>query len=189
MKNAVVCIGRFNPPTVGHYRVFDQMKEYIANHKKLGLVTMPIVVVIRGEKTDPKLNPLTAAESIKFMEASGRAHGVKFLVAKNAFDAFMQVREAGFEPLVIAAGSDRAADYKRLLDSSFKDENDKPITHFKLELIRDDSSTVNEKAASSTLARAAAQHDYFDEFKKITGLEDVLATKLFNLVKERLKNV
>lgn len=185
---AVIAIGRFNPPTIGHYALIEQMKRYISGHSKMDLAVTPIIVLIRGEKTDPEKNPLTAEESIKFMEASGKANAVKFLTAKNAFDAFLAVRNVGFEPLVIAAGSDRADDYVRLLDSNFKTDDDKPIKHFKLELVRGSGDGISVKTASATAARALVTHGHFDEFQKISGLNPGLAQKLFDLLKSRLKH-
>ena len=117
-KRAAVMVGRMNPPTRGHYKVMDAMKAFIRDKKKLNLEATPIVVIVAGEKTgaDKSKNPLTADERKSFLESSGRANGVKFIVAPSAFAAFEEVRKAGFEPIAIAAGSDRAPGYLKMLD-------------------------------------------------------------------------
>jgi nicotinamide mononucleotide adenylyltransferase len=61
-QRAAVAVGRFNPPTLGHYKVIKLMKKFIVNNPNLGLDQLPIVVVIDGEETgkDLQRNPLTA---------------------------------------------------------------------------------------------------------------------------------
>ena len=104
-KKAVVMVGRMNPPTAGHYKVIDLMKKFERTNKGV----TPIVVVVAGKETskDLKKNPLSAEDRVKFMTASGKANGVKFIIAPSAFAAFEEVRKAGYEPYGIAAGSDR----------------------------------------------------------------------------------
>lgn len=198
-RNAIVMVGRMNPPHVGHYKVIDAMRRYIREHKELNLSASPIVVVIAGDKSseDKIKNPLTAEERISFMKASGRADNVKFLISNNAFNGFEEVRKLGFEPKVIAAGSDRSTKYLEMLNKYFTD-NEKPIEHFELEgLTRTDNGEAsldsaitdgktNVSAASASLAREAVRLGYEDVFAKITGLEKKpkLAKILFNKIKK-----
>jgi len=214
-KRVAVVVGRFNPPTKGHYQVIDSVKKFIREKKTLNLQAAPVVVVIGGGKSDQdkSRNPLTVNERIYFMENSGNAVGVTFRSAKNAFEAFTQLRAAGLEPVAVAAGSDRAADYLRILDQYFKDEKDQPIKHYKIDLpraasaVKDDGDKekrmdsilqalkdgdgVGIEHISGSLARRAAELDYFEEFVKITGLEKNLpaAKSLFRKVKDALGSV
>jgi hypothetical protein len=182
------------PPTRGHYKVMGAMKKFIRDNPQLGLVSHPIVVVVAGEKTslDKVKNPLSADERIAYMTASGQANGVKFLTAKSAFDAYMAVRRAGFEPLVIAAGSDRAPEYLRLLNSAFKERDGTAIEHrvvpglgrdqdddqedgdeaFDM-IIRmlNDGEEVNDKQVSGSLARYAARKGEAKAFAYVVGME------------------
>ena len=194
-KRVAVAIGRFNPPTRGHYKLIDTVKKFIREHKELNLLASPVIVVIGGGKSDQdkQRNPLSVDERIYYMQNSGNANGVTFRSAKNAFEAFTELRKAGLEPVAIAAGSDRAADYLRILDQYFKDAQDKPIKHHKIDLPRaegavkggedkerqmdatlaalKDGDGVGVEQVSGSLARRAAELDYFDEFVKIVGLE------------------
>lgn len=203
-KRKVVVIGRFQPPTKGHYDVIGQTRKFINKNKKLNLEATPAVVIIDGTKssTDKKRNPLTAEERISFMKASGKANGVDFFVAKNAFDAFKMLREHDFEPIAIAAGSDRIQEYMRILDKYFTDDG-KAIEHYSIPLNRD-SDAVDSKAdsmdstlssmkngedvetdlVSGSLARRAVELGYEPEFAAIVGLEDkpALAKKMFNKI-------
>jgi hypothetical protein len=209
-KRAAIVVGRFSPPTRGHYAVIDSVKQFIRENSDLKLEANPIVIVIGGSKSDSDLskNPLSVDERIKFMEASGNANGVKFFTAKNAFEAFGLVRAKGFEPIAIAAGTDRINDYIRILDNYFKTEDDKPIEHFKIHLKRDESAietdAVEKKKAmdsiltaankngqpidtnlvSGSLARRAVELGYEKEFADIVGLvsKPALAKKMFNKI-------
>jgi hypothetical protein len=174
-QSAVVAVGRFSVPTIGHYRVINAMKNFIRKNKKLNLVQMPIIVIVDGKETrkDKSKNPLTPDQRIKFMKASGKANGVIFLVASSAFDAFAMVRKQGYEPVAIAAGSDRADGYLQMLDKYFKSPDDKQIVHHIVPgLERKNEKGVNEKNASGTMARLAAKLGHYAEFVQVVGLED-----------------
>lgn len=213
-KRAAVLIGRFNPPTLGHYKVIDAVKSFIKKNPSLNLEFTPIVVIIGGSKSDSdkKRNPLSISERELFMKGSGRANGVIFMHAPNAFAALALVREKGFEPIAVAAGSDRIADYIRILDNHFKTDDGKEIKHHKISLTRDEAAVdTNEKSkvhsmdstlsslkdgdkidtdvVSGSLARRAVELGYEPEFAKITGLEDkpLLAKKMFNKIAAAIK--
>lgn len=205
---AAVMVGRFQPPTAGHYEVIDKMKTFMREKKDLNLHT-PVVVIVDGEKTgkDKTKNPLTAEERMKFMEASGRANGVKILIAPSGFAAFEEVRKAGLEPIAIAAGSDRADSYLDLLDKYFTNADGGPVKHIKVDGLQreglDDTpknnSTTMEKAleklkeggkldiaeVSGSMARRAVELGYPEEFAQIVGLGNKprLAQLMFNKIK------
>ena len=103
-------IGRFNPPTKGHYAVINTVKKFIRENKNLGLEAGPVVVIVGGSKSDAdkQRNPLSVEERELFMKASGYTNGCTFLSAKNAFEAFGLLRDKGFEPIAVAAGTDRS---------------------------------------------------------------------------------
>jgi hypothetical protein len=212
-KKVAVVIGRFNPPTKGHYAVINEVRKFIKSHPKLGLESNPVVVVVGGSKSDldKKRNPLTVDERILFMSSSGQANGVIFFTAKNAFEALTVPRQNGFEPIAVAAGSDRIDDYIKILDKHFKTPDDKPIEHLAIKLQRDDSAVETgkeEKQAamdkalksaasgedletdiiSGSLARRAVELGYEEEFAKIVGLEGkpVLAKKMFKKIKDAI---
>ena len=212
-RKVAVVIGRFNPPTKGHYAVIDKVKKFIRTHKELGLEAAPVVMVIGGSKSDSDKtrNPLSINDRILFMQSSGHTNGVTFLTATNAFAALSALRESGFEPIAIAAGTDRIDDYMRILDKHFLTPDGKPITHQKIHLERDSDATIvnkdDKKAAmdsalsslkktgqvetdivSGSLARRAVELGYKEEFAVIVGLEKkpVLAAKMFDKIKAAL---
>lgn len=211
-KRVAFMIGRFQPPTSGHYKIIDKMKEFIRNNKQLNLEASPVVVIVAGEKSseDKQKNPLTASERISFMESSGRANGVIFLTAKSAFFALGAIRDAGYEPIAIGAGTDRAENYKKMLDKGFTKPDGSPIEHVAIPgLDRTQAAIETGKEAkksaidnaieklhangdladeevSGSIARRAVELDYFDEFSIITGLEKKpqLAKLMFSKLKK-----
>lgn len=212
-KRVAIVIGRFNPPTKGHYAVINKVKKFVKDNPKLNLEAMPVVVVIGGGKTDQDKakNPLSVDERILFMKSSGQADGVTFTTAKNAFEALTKARADGFEPIAIAAGSDRIDDYVRILNQYFKNEDGSKITHYKIHLERDEDAVetdAEEKQknmdktlaamkngedletdlVSGSLARRAVELGYEEEFAEICGLEKkpALAKKLFDKIKKAL---
>jgi hypothetical protein len=207
---AAVMVGRMNPPTAGHYKVIDTMKNFIRSNPKLKLSATPIVVVVDGEKTsqDKLKNPLTADERVKFMSGSGRANGVLFVIAPSAFAAFEEVRKAGYEPIAIAAGSDRSQRYMEILDKYFKTADGGDIKHYTIPgLDRDGAGATGktssiEKAletlkkgdeldvseVSGSMARRAVELGYQEEFAEIVGLgkKPKLAKMLFDKIKKSM---
>ncbi len=206
-KKAAVVVGRMNPPTIGHYTVFDAVKKYIRDHGELQLEAVPIVVVITGKETskDKKKNPLSADDRIAFMKASGRADGVKFIVAGSAFAAFEEVRKAGYEPVAVAAGSDRADSYLEMLDKYFTTKSGGKIKHHAItlgrtmghvakkgheqqalaDILANVDADVPVEMVSASLVRLAVKQGEFDKFVILTGLsaKPELAKKMFEKVK------
>lgn len=214
-KRAAVVIGRFNPPTRGHYTVINEVKKFIRANQKLGLEAYPVVVVIGGSKSDADLkrNPLSVDDRILFMSSSGMADGVKFMSAKNAFEAFANVRKEGFEPIAVAAGSDRLPDYIKILDKHFTDDSGAAIKHYGINLSRDEDAVETNKEdkqkamdatldnlksknvlpvdqISGSLARRAVELGFKDEFAKIVGLDKkpALADKMFAKIAAAIKD-
>lgn len=173
-KKVVVVIGRFNPPTLGHYKVIEQAITFIKKHPELKLEALPVVMVIgNDEKHDAlikkisaaadkskvakdieelKRNPLKVADRIKFMQSSGHANAAKIMAAPDAFKALEQLRSANMEPIAIVAGSDRVQKYVDLLDKYFLDANGNKIKHFAVDVKRDASASltkVGDKTAST----------------------------------------
>jgi len=199
-QNVVVALGRFSPPTRGHYKMINAMKAFIRERTDLKLEAIPVVVVIAGSKSDDdkQRNPLSGEERKSFMESSGQTNGVKFLIAPNAFAALAEVRKAGFEPLAIAAGSDRRPGYLKMLDEYFTEDGQptqkggKAIKHYAVDgLDRDpdaeagsddayfqkvidminDGDAVDDDMISGSLARFAAKNNETKAFAYIAGLD------------------
>lgn len=210
-KKAVFAIGRFQPPTAGHYKVFDKMKKYIREHPEMDLT--PIIVIVAGEKSslDKTKNPLSVDERTNFLEASGRCNGFKIYSAKNGKFALGKIRDNGYEPIVLAAGSDRAEGYLKNL-KDFTTPDGEPIEHIVLpgldrieaavatkknekeKNMNDmidrlkDGEDINDEEVSGSLARKVAEMGYLEEFISIVGLENkpALAKMLYHKIRKAI---
>lgn len=202
-KKAVVMVGRMNPPTAGHYKVIDLMKKFERTNKGV----TPIVVVVAGDKSskDLKKNPLSGEDRIKFMKASGKANGVKFILSNSAFAAFEEVRKAGYEPYAIAAGSDRGSKYLEMLDKYFTAEDGSKLKHVIMPGLQeredpDDEGVPSEEVLelaekgeeipihliSGSMARLAVKMGLKNAFAKILGVDRKLADMIFKKVQAAL---
>lgn len=176
-KNAVVVVGRFNPPTIGHYKVFEKARSFIKNNPDLNLAALPVVFVIgNDEKHDAlvakikaapdkskvakdieelKRNPLKVKDRIRFMKSSGLADAVTIIPAKDVFAAFGELRNRDMEPIAIAAGSDRINKYIDLLDKYFVNPDGSPIKHYAIDVSRTGSGTTTKKDDKESAVNAA----------------------------------
>lgn len=202
-KKAVVMVGRMNPPTGAHYKVIDLMKKFARKNKGVS----PIVVIVAGKETSKDLqkNPLSAEDRIKFMTASGKANGVKFIEAPSAFAAFEEVRKAGFEPYAVAAGSDRGAKYLEMLDKYFTDKDGGKLQHVVMPGLQDredpeDDGVPSEEILklaeegedipvhliSGSMARLAVKLGLKNAFAKILGVDRKLSDLIFKKIETAL---
>lgn len=110
-KKVNIFVGRFQPFTLGHVKVFEEM------YKKNG---HPVVVfLVRGGKPDPEKNPFSEemqqamfAEMTKqypFLEAS-------FVVPNGAIDTLFATARPAYEPVMWGYGTDRKRAYDAMID-------------------------------------------------------------------------
>jgi hypothetical protein len=105
-KTIVMTIGRFNPPTRAHDHLLDVvLRLAIENHCDYRLYTTPTV--------DSKKNPLTYKEKHHFLRQIFSHVGFVYDPnIKNLFDALYQIRDQGYEKVILVAGSDRVDEYR-----------------------------------------------------------------------------
>lgn len=213
-KEAVVVIGKFSPPQVGHYKLISTAAKYMKD-KKLD-ATMVCVAYRSKPKADDIVSAIPPEDRIAILQQSGKANIIKrdhFVKANGAFDAFVQVRKAGYEPIAICTADKEAEkNYLTILDKYFTNDDGTPIKHYSVPGITrtEDAQGKDIKSkhdlavdilqkmvktgefadedSSATLARVAAQEGYGEEFIKIVGLEKnvPLANKVFNQIRSAL---
>ena len=111
MKTIVLFFGRANPPHLGHgiafKKVLDVAKSYQSNH-----------IIYISRSTDKKKNPLSVMRKIFWLK---KMFGSQYnFVAGNdqtrSFIDAVKVQDGKFEQIVVIAGSDRVAEYQKLLN-------------------------------------------------------------------------
>ena len=117
-KPVNIFVGRFQPFTLGHVKVFQKM------HKENG---HPVVVyMVRGGKPDPKKRPFDEdlqqamfakmKKQYPFLEAS-------YVVPNGAIDTLYSAARPAYEPMLWGYGTDRKKAYNGMIDKqAYRDQ-------------------------------------------------------------------
>lgn len=190
-KTAVIVVGRFQPPTLGHARIIDAAKKAFRKQKYDAIV----ICIIAGKNTskDKAKNPLSASQRKFYVEHSTFTKGTKVITATNAFDAFMKCRDLGYEPMCVVGGKDddtiedRAETFKKILDKYVTEDDGTPIIHKAITVEREPGAD-GALGMSGSIARAAVLADKFDDFSEMVSFDNKeLAQKLFDDIKKSME--
>ena len=182
-----VAFGRFNPPTIGHQKLFDAAK------KAAGKGALKIYP---SRLQDAKKNPLDSDTKHDYLQKMFPDHAGNIINDANSrtiFDVLKQAYEDGHSSVQIVVGGDRQAEFEKLS----QDYNGKLYDFSAIETIsagdRDEKKGGAEGMSASKMRKAATSKDEkagFEEFKKglpKSFLEDEkLAKQLFNTVKKQM---
>lgn len=104
--NIIFTLGRFNPPTIGHERLFSII---------LDSSYVPFVFIVDGEKSGKDLlrNPLPAEYRKELLEQ----YGFNVEIVKNAYEAYEYIEDYANKS-VLVCGDDRAENYSKLFKTS-----------------------------------------------------------------------
>lgn len=101
--------GRFNPPTVGHEKLFDKIKTVASGTYR-----------IYGSKSqDPKKNPLNFKQKVKFLRKMFPKHARSIMAdgdVRHVMDIAVKLYNQGFTAVNMVAGSDRVKEFETLLN-------------------------------------------------------------------------
>jgi hypothetical protein len=159
-KKIVFAFGRFQPPTIGHELLVNTVKRVAgssADH-----------VIYASKTQDAKKNPLSVDRKLYYLKRM--FPGVNFAGATDQQRTFIEVAKAlnkKYRHIVMVAGSDRIAEYKRLLNNY----NGKDFNFDSIEVVsagERDPDADNASGMSGTKMREAAKRGDFKSFK--TGL-------------------
>jgi hypothetical protein len=166
-KHAVMSFGRFNPPTSGHERVVNKVKDIA------GSVGGSHHIVL-SHSQDAKKNPLTAAQKVK--HAKRAFPGANFTAASKEaptfFDHAEKLHKQGVTHLHMVGGSDRVDEYHRLLH---KYNGTHAGARFNFKSIKVHSAGERDPDAegvtgmSASKMRTAAQEGRFHDIKDSKG--------------------
>ena len=183
-KHVTFCFGRFNPPTLGHKKLFDTMKAQGGEMK-----------IFTTLSQDTKKNPLTYDQKIDFIRKihPNYAGDVVQNSNLNTIDKVCaSLFDEGVRHITFVAGSDRLDSMRELIKSyNGKEEGKKgPLEHkYKFETMDFVSSGEREDGAagtegiSGTLAREDAVNNNLKKFTAHTGAGEH-AEDLFKAVRK-----
>ena len=177
-ETLVMTFGRFNPPTIGHKWLFQQMLNIATRERAEALV-------FTSHSQDKKKNPLSYVEKCELVTKL-LPRGVR-LVRTNARNMIEIVKEiAGynrFRKLIVVVGDDRLDSFSWI----DKSKEEFGLTKVELKSAGARSGASNIQNASATALRNAAKAGDMETFMEYSPFDAKTSEKVFNLIKDRLK--
>ena len=107
-NSAAFVFGRFNPPTLGHKKLFDQLK-----------TVSDVRFVFVSHTQDKKKNPLSWNQKVSIMSAQF-PEMADYVISdpniKTIIDVMKFLEKAGHKSVIMVAGSDRVKSFEELLN-------------------------------------------------------------------------
>lgn len=155
-NSVVLTFGRFSPPTTGHEKLVNKIKDEAKKRKADPLV-------YASHTYDKKKNPLTYNDKIAFLKTAF-GNIIKKSDARSIIEVAKEL-SSQYDNLVVVVGQDRIAEFQRLLNAY----NGKEYSFKKIEVVsageRDpDAEDVSGMSASKLRSLAVAKD--FEAFKK-----------------------
>ena len=174
-STAAFIFGRYNPPTIGHKKLFDKLKS-----------VNPVFFVFATKTQDKKSNPLAYAEKIAAMDAQFPEMADYVINDPNIrtiIDVMQFIEKAGHTNVIMVAGSDRVQSFDDLLQKyNGKEYNFKSIKVVSAGERDPDSDSVSGVSASK--AREAAKLNDFDQFQTMFAGNEKVKRKIFDMVRQ-----
>ena len=173
-KEVSFVFGRFNPPTIGHEKLFNQLKK---------VARSGAYRIYASKSVDPKKNPLQFKDKIKFLRKMFPKHARNVMADKdvrNVLDIAVKV--------TMVAGSDRVREFDILLNKYNGQKAKHGFYNFEgainvVSAGERDPDAEGATGMSASKMRAAAQQNDLNVFSK--GLpSNYNPTDLFNAVRK-----
>ena len=162
----VFTFGRLNPPTIGHGKVFDAIAK---QQSKNSGSKMHIFV---SHSQDAKKNPLSYNKKVAYIRKMfpKYAKNVVTSKARTIFEVAVALHNKGYKSIVMVVGSDRVAEFEKLLNEYNGVEGRHGYYGFdNIEVVsagERDPDAEGAAGMSASKMRAAAIDGDFDSFKK-----------------------
>ena len=163
-KHAVMAFGRMNPPTTGHAKLVDKVKDVA---QKVGGSHH----VVLSHSQDSKKNPLSAKDKLK--HAKRFFPNTNLSTSDSEHPTFLhhaaKLHQQGVTHLHMVAGSDRADEYKKKL-AQYNGKHEGALFNFKKITVHSagerDPDAEGAEGMSASKMRGHASTGNFKEFKK-----------------------
>ncbi len=163
-KPVVMAVGRMNPPTIGHEKMVNKVKE-IANDYKA-----PHHVIIT-HSVDAKKNPLEVAKKLK--HAKRFFPNTNIEASSKELPTFLQhaarLNQMGHDHLIMVAGSDRVPEYEQKL-KQYNGFGKGSLFNFKRIEVKSagqrDPDAEGAEGMSASKMREHAKNNDFNSFKQ-----------------------
>ena len=180
-KSVVFAFGRFNPPTTGHELLIKVVQ-------KLAKSNNADHVIYASRTQDKKKNPLSVDRKIHYLKLMFK--GINFAAANDQERTFIEAAKAlnkKYKNIIMVAGSDRVADYERLLNTY----NGKDFHFDTIQVVsageRDPDADDASGMSASKMRTLATKGDY-KQFKKglPSSVRDIDGKLLMNEIRQAM---
>ena len=187
-KTAVFTFGRMNPPTIGHEKLINKIKDVANKHRADWFVYL-------SSSQDSKKNPLSFDRKIFYARKMfGRDVNQKnFPKEPTALHAASSLHGKGYKKLVMVVGSDRVGQFEKLM-KQYNGVDNKPHGYYNFDTIdvvsageRDPDAEGVEGMSASKLRGFAVKGNFSDFKDGLPGLSEKDARSLFNEIRKGLK--
>ena len=181
---AVFAFGRFNPPTIGHKKLLDAVQS--TAQKMNGKAYLFL-----SQKQNNTTDPLTQAEKSEYIKEFYPNIDVGHADVKTIIQALQKIQSEGRTRIVMIAGSDRVAEFEKLLNqyNGKPDKAGNELYKFdKIDVVNAgerDPDQDGATGASASKARELANKGQEHEFTKIIMGGDA-GKKLYDIIQGRL---
>jgi len=179
MKKLVFTFGRMNPPTIGHEKLANKIKEVARKENANPRIYL-------SHTQNPKKDPLSYNDKYRF---ATKAFGiVKRSQSKQIFQILPEIEKEGFTDIIMVVGSDRIKEFDRVLQKyNGKDYNFNSIKTVSSGDRDPDAQGV--EGMSGSKLRGVAMSGDEKTFKSglASKLSDADKTKIYNIVRKNLK--
>ena len=177
----VFTFGRFNPPTTGHEKLIQKVAKIAGGDD---------FYIFPSHSQNPKKDPLSFAKKVAYMRDMFPRYKRNILATnmKTVLDIAVYFHEQGYKELNMVVGSDRVAEFKKLLTTY----NGKDARHgfYDFDNIQIFSAGDRDPDAegvtgmSASKMRAAASNNDYESFKKGLPMSFKNGNKLFKDVRK-----
>jgi len=153
-RTAVMAFGPMNPPTIGHAKLVEKIKNLPGDH-----------YVFLSQSQKPATDPLSFTDKLRYAKFFFPEITIGHPEVRTIIQALQKVQELGYDHLIYVAGSDRVKSFEELLNKY----NGKDYTFKNIQVVsageRDPDADGAEGMSASKMRQAAAEGD-LDSFKQ-----------------------
>ena len=183
-STAVFAFGRFNPPTIGHQKLLDKVIAMTKQVNGKGYIFL-------SQKQNNKTDPLTFKEKQDYLKMFYPGLAIGDAGVKTIIQALQKIQAEGRTRIVMIAGSDRVAEFQKLLNQYNGKPDKQGNDLYKFDSIdvvsagERDPDQEGASGASASKARELANKGQEHEFSKVVMGGDT-GKKLYDIIQDIL---
>tara|TARA_Y100000114_G_C11762506_1_gene330691 strand:+ start:3689 stop:4858 length:1170 start_codon:yes stop_codon:yes gene_type:complete len=181
---AVFAFGRFNPPTIGHQKLIEKVQAMASQVNGKAFIFL-------SHKQNNKTDPLTFKEKQDYLKMFYPDLSIGDAGSNTIIKALQKIQAEGRTKIVMVAGSDRVAEFQKLLNQYNGKPDKQGNDLYKFDSIdvvsagERDPDQEGVAGASASKARELANKGQEQEFSKIV-LGGNNGKKLYDIIQSRL---